>query len=176
MGIVDNDKLCFLLTEYSTSHDEDIFADIIESLTPLINFMISMYNPPDPDDMRQEVHIKIFKSSDKYDESKGSPHTFYSRVIRNACISTYHKDSKHDDLYELDDECSGGSDIIDRNVNYDILLEVIQRNIERFPSLEPIEVEEITIYIYYSICNGMNKVRSIIRQISNSYCVSFSKP
>jgi RNA polymerase sigma factor (sigma-70 family) len=168
MKIFEPDVVRNLVVKYQAG-DKDVATDILEACTPLTNYTVRNYNPIDPDDMRQEALIKILKSIDHFDIEKADVHTYFSRVIRNACITYFHKNEKGADDCDLDDE-SMITEAYDMSVKSDELLEeLMTRNKKRFPSLKSEVMDAITEAIYLSIYDGLERGRTVVRQISKTY-------
>lgn len=168
MKIFDPDLVRRLVKQHQTG-DKEIASAILDACTPLVNYTVRNCNPIDADDMRQEALIKILKSIDHFDIDKADVHTYFSRVIRNSCITYYHKNEKGADDCDLDDESMIG-EVYDMSHKPDELLEdLICRNKKRFPSMNPELMNTITEAIYLSIYDGLERGRTVVRQISKTY-------
>ena len=152
MKIYDPEVVGYLISKYSSEADaamkEGIAMSILEECFPLVQFFVNMYNPVSKEDMAQDARIKVYKSLGKFDPSKANTHTYFSKVIRNACITHFHKDSRGAGECDLEDEDDAGIVTTYDTYSDQILKDMIARNRARFPSIESI-IDEITEYIYY---------------------------
>jgi RNA polymerase sigma factor (sigma-70 family) len=167
MAIFDTNAVLDLVNSYNKTKSDETAELILELCNPLMVYIINIYNTVDNDDVLQEVSIKLLASLKSYNGDKGSVHTYFSRVIRNCCITYYHKHIAKETHYDLDDETINFGVYINENV---ILQGLMKRNKVRFPSVECID--EITEIVYASINEGLDKGRTLVREISNKYGLS----
>ena len=167
MKIFDSEKVAGLLERYNAGEVE-VLEDLLVQVNPLVSFMLNMYNSAEQDDMGQEVLIKLVASFKHYKSDVAGIHTYFSTVIRNTCITYFHKHRKHDCEDDLDDETKVHSYEFDCEGD-SILSDLLERNRERFPSVQQDVMDSITEFVYASIHEGLNKGRSAIREIASTF-------
>jgi RNA polymerase sigma factor (sigma-70 family) len=168
MKIFNTEVIADLVRQYQAGNKE-VIESILEECTPLVNYMVRNCNPADDDDMRQEVFIKIIKSLEHFNPDKANVHTYFSRVIRNTCITHFHKDMRGAGDCDLDDESQGLESIGISFKLDDTMSDLLQRNRQRFPSMPAAKIDAITEMAYLSIYDGLDKGRTVVRQISKTY-------
>jgi RNA polymerase sigma factor (sigma-70 family) len=171
MKIFDPDKVGSLVTEYQTTGSEEILLKIIDESNSLIKYIVNSCNPVDPQDMIQEATIKLCKSLKSFDVKKANTHTYFARVIKNSCITYFHRDERGAGDCDYDEETLGESYKIEDSDN-EILMDIVARNRKRFPSLPIKTIDEITEMIYLSMIEGLDKGRTVVRNISNIYKIT----
>jgi RNA polymerase sigma factor (sigma-70 family) len=171
MSIFNSEKVDELVSSYKETGDEDVLLEILEECRPLMEFIAKGCNPVDMEDMIQDARIKLVKSLKSYDPSKSNTHTYFARVIKNSCITHFHRDNRGAGDCDLDDETEDPRQT-SPEISDTFLSDSILRNRLRFPSLDTDVIDGITELIYHSICDGLDKGRTTVRLISKEFNVT----
>lgn len=152
--IFDNKLVLHLLNEYNSTNNQDVLVELLDACNPLMEAVVSKYNKDYRDDMLQECRIKALRAFQTFDPTRTKAYSYFSIVFNNVCITWMSKvGSPH---YELQDHIKAPVSTMQ-----EIITDVYDRNVERFPSMR-------LKYIYKAtrvICIGLgcgSSVKEII--------------
>lgn len=164
--IFDGDYVTALVMRWKLTHDDKVLELIIEESNNLIGALVSTYDNIYRDDLIQEASIKLQYAIQFFDPKISTAHTYFTTVIKNACLTFLRKQYKYAEELDIDLQVLGNFDYV--KVHEDILPDLIQRNRKRFPSYPSDSIDAITEYIYDELTFGNNK-----RQIVEDMCTMF---
>lgn len=136
-------------------YDSSALDDLLSLLTPLAEVIASSFSNDSEyrEDLIQECMARAIKALPSYDPSVAKPHSYFTSVFRNICITYITKQTKQPlvDLAVLNmercyDTASKSSSVI--------LEELLIRNRERFPSVDVGTLDGLTVHIYKHINSG----------------------
>lgn len=159
--IFDNAAVTEKVLHWQTCKDPDVLTDILEDSRSLVEALVSQYDPYYRDDLIQESMLKIVTALPAFNAKLGVLHTYFTTVIKNACISWLQKYDRGD--IDIDDlEMVGAATHV--VINSDLLQELTTRNRERFPSLPTETIDELTYAIYNHLRNSKG-TRVLLRKL-----------
>lgn len=173
--IFDNGHITKLVRNWKISESNDTLEEILDGCKSLVEVIVSKFDQQDRDDLIQECYIRIRYSLKYYQEDIGDLHKYFTSVITNTCISYVNKARKqlYVDLSEYDVAVDGDEH---KNDAIEVLIALIVRNRERFPSLQTHIVDGMTERIFYYIRDGIyGKSRGAIAKLTKEFKVSRSK-
>jgi RNA polymerase sigma factor (sigma-70 family) len=176
LRIFDSDKVYALIIKWREDRDKDTLNEVLEASRQLALYIAAKYDSQNPEDLVQEALLKVMSSLDHYDASVANVHTYFSTVIRNACITHYVKIKTYSNVEVMClDDIENSSfiktyDNIDDNCE---LEELIIRNLDRFPSLSPELTKQATMVIYILTRDGVhNKSRGVVSNLVKNFKIS----
>jgi hypothetical protein len=165
--IFPSNDVASLIRQWRISRDSELLGRILHLSTPLIEVIVSRYDYEHRNDMIQECHAKLIHALEHYDPAIGSNlHAYLTSVFSNTCNTYYNKHVRHLMLSGVSENGSSH----DRYEEESILVEVIEHNRKRFPSLPTSIIDEATISIYDMLTSGDGKKqKAIISTIMNHH-------
>jgi len=171
LKIFDSVRVAELVKSWLDTRDNDTLDSILEETRPLAEYIARRYTPDSPEDLTQSALMKVMASLEHYNHDISNIHTYFSTVIRNSCTTQYVKDKILGacEITTLEDiENSSLLQTFDvSDIEEDCYVaDLILRNINRFPSLKPAVVGNVTKLIYVHTRDGIhNKSRGIVSEL-----------
>lgn len=165
--IFDGDYVSDLVRRWKLTHDNKILELIVEHSENLIGAIVSSYDSIYRDDLIQEASLKLSYAVQFYDPSIATIHTYFTTIIKNACLTFLRKQYRYAEELDIDIQPLGHADStwLDKE---DILTELIQRNRKRFPNFPSDMIDAITEYIFDELTFDGSR-----RQIVDELCEAF---
>jgi hypothetical protein len=162
--IFDNDNLTPLIMVWQQTRDLAVLDRILSGCQPLVEVIVSQYDPADREDLLQECKARVVYAIPHFDVRRSTAHNYLTTVVINTCRTWYGKEGKH--------ECDGLDDAdAELYVEYDddggILEDLISRNRARFPQIIAAHIDNATEIIYMGLCNGEKRNVIINKVIDN---------
>ena len=133
--------------------DDYHLSEIIKAYTSqLYNFIRRHgFNNEEAEDMLQDVFVKVWKSIDKFDESKSSFRTWIFTITKNTIYDSLRKNKNTETVFSLNDINESGKEMDMEDGSADILktLERIQNNKELLIAIDKLNTDEKTILLLH---------------------------
>ena len=169
--IFDNEFVTKDVVRWQIKHNPKRMNRIMENTRPLIEAIVSSYDPMFRDDMIQACYIKLMRACDLFNVSKGTPlHTYFTTVIHNCCRTVLKSEGRHLEIFDLDEY---EEEIDDEKPSLEVELEsIVIYCRERFPFLDTIILESlITSIVEYITNHGLKSYKQYCNILSDEYTI-----
>jgi len=168
--IFDSRTVSALVMIWQQTKDTDTLARILDGSNSLIEAIVSNFDSYYREDLIQEARARLIFAMEFYNPKISSLHNYFTTVIRNRCATFLAREARQPDSHEeITQHDETGVDI-----GEELLLELIARNRQRFPSVDTQDVDGITGFIYDGFCLG-GKCNAIIGDLLCRYDMSRSE-
>ena len=162
--IFDNIKVTEDLLKWKSTNNERILTRIVKNSQHLVEAIVSSYDPYYREDMIQNAFVKLLGAINKYDPERGTTlHTYFTTVIHNTCRTTMKLESKHYNIFNIDDveRESEDNDADVADISF-----VIEYCRTRFPDIDINLVDYAVItFVNHISLYGLKKSRDACRKL-----------
>lgn len=164
---------CGLVTElvlkWQDEKDTATLGEILERTRPLIEAIVSTFDPDFRDDLIQESFVRVHYSLDSFDrEISNNLYSFFVTVIRNVCITYMSKQGR-----DIPSDLDFIVEIEQPDIRLqDIMSDTITRNRVRFPSIPVSEMDDITEIIVIALSYGDRKPSYLVPELMAAFDIT----